>query len=170
MREGQLRDYEARLGKSFEHEGYQEELQVLRDKLRLGLSEKPPEGGEPVAELAGKIKALREANTDEAAPERTMRRAARAERPVTARIRERLVTVEPAKEEPRAVEVKPEPVQVAEPVVAEPQRAEILPMPELVKHADDSDAMPASVAASTAGFRQRVAGARKGDGRQMTLF
>jgi hypothetical protein len=45
----------------------------------------------PVAELAERIKALRAANTVEAAPERTgTRKAARAERPVTARIRARL--------------------------------------------------------------------------------
>ena len=42
-----------------------------------------------MAELAEKIKALRAANTVEAAPERVVRKAVRAERPVTARIRER---------------------------------------------------------------------------------
>jgi hypothetical protein len=40
-----------------------------RDQLKLGLSEHPPEGLPPVAELAEKIKPLREANTVEAAPE-----------------------------------------------------------------------------------------------------
>jgi hypothetical protein len=48
-----------------------------------------------VAELAEKIKVLREANTVEAVPERTVRKAARAERPVTARIRVRLEEATP---------------------------------------------------------------------------
>jgi hypothetical protein len=61
----------------------------LRDRLKVGLSEHAPDGGESVAELAEKIKALRESVTVEAAPERAVRKAARAERPVTARIRER---------------------------------------------------------------------------------
>jgi hypothetical protein len=39
--------------------------------LRQGLSEKPPEGGTPVSELAEKIKELRAANTVEGTPERT---------------------------------------------------------------------------------------------------
>ena len=90
VKQGQLRDYEARLGKPFAHEGYLRELTDLRDQLKLGLSEHPPDGLTPVAELAEKIKALREANTVEATPERTVRKAARAERPVTARIRGRL--------------------------------------------------------------------------------
>src|SRR3954452_22279264 len=91
VKQGQLKDYEARLGKPFAHAAYMDELTGLRDQLKLGLSEHPPEGLPPVAELAEKIKVLREANTVEAAPERTgARKAARAERPVTARIRAKL--------------------------------------------------------------------------------
>jgi len=52
VKQGQLIDYEARLGKPFAHESYQRELGDLRDHLRLGL-----------AELAEKINALRDANT-----------------------------------------------------------------------------------------------------------
>jgi hypothetical protein len=36
----------------------------------MGVSEKPPEGGTPVAELAERIRELRERNTVESAPER----------------------------------------------------------------------------------------------------
>ena len=63
-----MRDYESRLGKPFAHEEYASQLADLRDQLKLGLSEHPPEGLPPVAELAEKIKALREANTVEAVP------------------------------------------------------------------------------------------------------
>ena len=92
LKQGQLKDYEARLGKRFEHEEYRRQLADLRDQLKLGLSEKPPEGGTPVAELADRIGKLRAENAVEAAPERIgTRKAARAERPVTARIRERMV-------------------------------------------------------------------------------
>jgi hypothetical protein len=97
VKQGQLKDFEARLGKPFAHTAYKDELEGLRDQLRLGLSEHPPEGLPPVAELAEKIKALREANTVEAVPERTgARKAVRAERSVTARIRERMGSLEDA--------------------------------------------------------------------------
>ncbi len=118
VKEGQLRDYESRLGKPFEHEEYASQLADLRDRLKLGLSEKAPEGGTPTAELAERIKALRASVTVEAAPERVTRKAARAERPVTARIRERRGEL---------AEVKAEPVAVAEPA------AVVIPMPEPVK-------------------------------------
>jgi hypothetical protein len=71
-----------------------EELTGLRDQLKAGLSDKAPESGTPVAELAERIKALRAGNVVEAAPERA-RKAVRAERPVTARIRERVAVAEP---------------------------------------------------------------------------
>jgi hypothetical protein len=87
--------------------------------LKLGLSEKPPEGGESTAELAERIRALRAGNEVEAAPERVVWKAAKAEWPVTARIRER---------RGEAQEVKPEP--------AEPP-AVVIPMPEPVKPVAD---------------------------------
>ncbi len=96
MKEGQLRDYEDRLGKPFEHEEYRSQLADLRDKLKLGLSEHAPEGGESVTQLAEKIKELRSSVRVEAVPDRVgTRKTVRAERPVTARIRERLAEVEP---------------------------------------------------------------------------
>ncbi len=153
LKQGQLKDYEARLGKRFEHEEYRRQLADLRDQLKLGLSEKPPEGGTPVAELAERIGKLRTENAVEAAPERVgTRKTARAERPVTARIRERMrVTIGEPDAEPVGETVR-EPLAVP---VAEPVPAVVIPMPEPVKPAVD--------------YRQRVAG-RKGDGRQMTLF
>jgi hypothetical protein len=108
-------DYEARLGKPFAQESFVRELADLRDQLKLMLSEYPPEGSKPVAELAERIKALREANTVEAAPKRTgARKAVRAERPVTARIRARLSeqAMEEAEEPTQSpVEVKTELVE-----------------------------------------------------------
>jgi hypothetical protein len=143
LKEGQLRDYESRIGKPFVHEEYASQLADLRDKLKLGLSERAPEGGTPTAELAEQIKALRASVTVEAAPERVTRKAARAERPVTARIRERRGE-KPEVVEAEAVEVKPEPPAV------------VIPLPEPVKAAVD--------------YRQAVTGRRQGDGRQMSLF
>jgi hypothetical protein len=94
VKQGRLRDYESRLGKTFAHEGYQRGLTDLRDRLKLGLSEHPLKGLKPTAELTERIKALKAANSVEAAPEWTItRKMARAERPVTARILERIVGV-----------------------------------------------------------------------------
>ena len=112
---GQLRDYQGRIGKPFAHEAFKSQLAELRDLLKLGLSENPPEGLPPVAELAGIIQALRAANTVEAAPERNgTRKSIGAERPVTARIRERMVeqpVVEAKVEEstPAIIEEDPKP-------------------------------------------------------------
>jgi hypothetical protein len=98
--EGQQRDYQARQGQPFTHEGYLAELTRLRDLLKAGLSDtKPDEGGVThvsVAELASEIKALRAAHTIESAPQRlASRSASTAETPVTARIR-RTVAESPA--------------------------------------------------------------------------
>jgi hypothetical protein len=82
--QGQLRDFEARLGARFTHESYLNELASLRDQLELGLS-----GTEPVEGIVTRIMELRAAHSVEAAPERTVRAAA-AEEPVTARIRQRV--------------------------------------------------------------------------------
>lgn len=119
----------------------------LRDLLKLGPSEKPPEGGESVPELAEKIKGLKAANTVEAAPERTVRRAARAERPVTAMIRERKAAESVTMEEP--VEATPGPAALVE-------APKLIAIPEPVK--------PVGI------YRQKVVVGREGDGRQSTLF
>ncbi len=85
--EGQLRDYQARLGQPFPLERYLAELAALRDQFRVGLSgatqqEEPvPEAGE----VAARIKELRAGNVVEASAERVVKRVA-GEEPVTARI------------------------------------------------------------------------------------
>jgi N12 class adenine-specific DNA methylase len=123
MKQGQLADFQARLGQVFEHGEYMSQLADLRDKLRDGLSEKaqqePKPEGPTVAELAQRIHELRALNTVEATPERTVRKAVRAERPVTARLKEKLGErqVEPVQAEVTPEPVTPEPVQVPAPVV-----------------------------------------------------
>ena len=59
--ESQFRDYQARLGKPFEHQDYLTKLAALRDQLKSALSgTSPEEDGEPsITDLAGQIKALR---------------------------------------------------------------------------------------------------------------
>jgi hypothetical protein len=150
LKKGQLKDYESRLGKTFEHEEYASQLSDLRDKLKLGLSEKAPEGGTPTAELAEQIRKLRESVNVEAVTERTVRKAVRAERPVTARIRERRGEAVP-------IEVAEEPVvEVVEPLPEEPPAsppAAVIAMPEPVNP----------------DYRQGLV-KRRGDARQMSLF
>jgi hypothetical protein len=91
--EGQFRDYQARIGAPFPHDGYHQELTRLRDELRLALSAHAPapaEGVPTVADIAGQIKQWRAAHTIEAAPQRlSSRTLVRAEEPVTSRIRRR---------------------------------------------------------------------------------
>jgi hypothetical protein len=91
--ESQFRDYRERLGKPFPHDKYLSELTELRDQLKAGLSatahqmedDKTPD----TADLAARIKAIKAANTIEAAPQRVQRKQAAAEEPVTIRIRKR---------------------------------------------------------------------------------
>ena len=91
--ESQLRDYQARLGAPFHHDGYHSELTVLRDQLKAGLSGKTPEPDSEapltLSELASRFKALKGTHTVDATPQRTERRHSEAEEPVTARIRRR---------------------------------------------------------------------------------
>ena len=100
--EGQLADYQNRLGGVFRHADYERQLTDLRDKLKAALSGKEPVEGEPTAsELDAQIKALRASNTVEAAPGRLgAKPAARAEKPVTARIVREEPKPEPVSEEP----------------------------------------------------------------------
>jgi hypothetical protein len=91
--ESQLHDYRERLGKPFPHDKYLSELTELRDQLKAGLSatayQAQDDKGPDTAGLAARIKALKAANTIEAAPQRVQRKQAAAEEPVTARIRRR---------------------------------------------------------------------------------
>ncbi len=105
--EGQLRDYQARLGQPFAHDAYVTELTGLRDQLKAALAQATPEPGVetlPPAELAERIKSLKSAHSIEPAPERTAaRRSGAAEEPVTARIRRQteMPAVPAAAAEPR---------------------------------------------------------------------
>ena len=91
--EGQLRDYQARLGKPFNHDAYLSDLTNLRDQLKAKLSaggRESDEGKEPsTPDLTAKIKALKAAHTVEATPQRSWQKDSAAEEPVTARIRRR---------------------------------------------------------------------------------
>jgi hypothetical protein len=91
--ESQLRDYRERLGKPFPHDKYLGELTDLRDQLKAGLSatayQAQDQEGPRTDELADSIKALKAANTIEAAPQRARQKKIAAEEPVTARIRRR---------------------------------------------------------------------------------
>jgi hypothetical protein len=155
--QGQQRDYQARLGAEFAHEGYRFHLKELRDQLEKALSvtEKTPENEAlpSVGELVGRIKALKEANTIESTPERSSsRRSATMEEAVTTRIRNRAQAQ--AAPQPEAT------VEDSVPVDAQPetltQPAELMlfqtPLPRVSK--------------SKPSYQQRVTR----DKRQMSLF
>jgi hypothetical protein len=95
--EAQLRDYRERLGKPFPHDNYLNNLAMLRDQLKDGLSAPPPgqevKEGPTLTELAAQIKELKVTNTIEAAPDRAAKRTISAEEPVTARIRRRVEAI-----------------------------------------------------------------------------
>jgi len=95
--EGQLRDYQARVGQPFPHDAYLSQLAALRDQLKSGLSGAQPQEGEPtVAELAERIKALKAAHSIEATPQRVRQKRSSAEEPVTARIRRKTAGISPS--------------------------------------------------------------------------
>ena len=73
--EGQLRDYQARLGQPFTHNAYLAELTDLRDELKAALSEAAPQSLPPAGETAQRIQALKAAHVVEATPERPGTRA-----------------------------------------------------------------------------------------------
>ncbi len=125
LAQGQQRDYQSRLGAPFPHQAYISELTSLRDQLKAGLSQSAPTPGAeqpPVAELAERIKGLKAANSIEAAPERiSARTTARAEEPVTARIRRRAAAAEaPAEEAPSPL---PDAAEIILPAIFEPSAA-----------------------------------------------
>ena len=107
--QGQLRDYEARLGAGFPHATYLEALTGLRTQLEAALSStthEEAEGSLPtVGDLVERLKALHAAHTVEAAPERSApRRTATVEEAITTRIRQReQAETAPQPEEPAPV-------------------------------------------------------------------
>ena len=63
LSESKLRDFKARLGATFPHERYIEELSALRDELKVALSATAG-GGEPKARTAGELSELIKALQD----------------------------------------------------------------------------------------------------------
>jgi N12 class adenine-specific DNA methylase len=160
--ESQLRDYQARLGAPFLHDGYLAELTALRDQLKAGLSGKAPEPGtEPpsVSELAHRIKVLKAAHNIEGTPERVRQKQLSAEEPITRRIRRR---TKPASDSGAAI-----PPDAPEP------GAEASPPAEATDHANAEDRALPEIAHDHAGtfphagtkphmtFQQRLAMERR---------
>lgn len=170
--EGQIRDYEARLGAPFAHEAYLAELGQLRDQLKAALSASAsaPEPGTPplpaASELAERIKRLKDAQTIEPAPQRAGgRSAARAEEPVTTRIRQRTGAL-PARQ-PVSEPGLPPPPEAATPVPS----SDAPPVPERleVAHRRD-DPIEESPARPKTGHLERLARERKHKERQLSMF
>jgi hypothetical protein len=90
---GQLRDYQARLGKPFTQECYLSELTSLRDQLNAALSGAWPkdakDGGPSSSDPAGRIKAIRTESSFEGTPERVRQNQSSAEELIAGRIRRR---------------------------------------------------------------------------------
>jgi N12 class adenine-specific DNA methylase len=133
LSEVKLRDFETRLGATFPHERYIEELSALRDELKVALSATQQDGTEPKARPAGElselIKALKETHAVEAVPVKRPGPAARSERPVTARIRRMAETVP-------AMDVEPEQAQgEREEPVAAPAKESPTPAVRVLKSA-----------------------------------
>lgn len=103
LSENQLRDYNARLGKTFPHDSYLERLTHLRDQLKAGLSGSDTQVGnesqQNVSEIAEQIKSLKSEQTIEALPERSSRRRSTSEEPIAKRIRRRTLEAESATRE-----------------------------------------------------------------------
>jgi N12 class adenine-specific DNA methylase len=122
--QGQLRDYEARLGAGFAHAGYLNELTGLRNQLEAALSSNTQQVSDtPVSvvdEIVTRIKTLKAAHTLEATPARTAPRPqATVEEAITTRIRQR-AQVEP----PPQMETTPLPVSPATPAPLPPNAPE----------------------------------------------
>jgi hypothetical protein len=125
--QGQLRDYEARLGAGFAHAGYLEELTRLRNQLEAALSGTTQQVSDTpicaVDEIVTRIKTLKAANTLEAAPARTTPRPqATVEEAITTRIRQRRED-----EPPPQLETTPPPVSPGTPALLPPTAPEPLP-------------------------------------------
>ncbi|MFO0888323.1 MAG: DEAD/DEAH box helicase family protein [Isosphaeraceae bacterium] len=126
--ETKLRDFTARLGNTFPYERYMGELATLRDELKVALSATTPQegAGRSAAEVAELITALKGRNSVEAVVVSRPRVAARAERPVTARVRGRAEAGRPEEipavseeAEPRGEEREEEEVEMPSPFPVE---------------------------------------------------
>jgi hypothetical protein len=122
--QGQLRDYEARLGAGFAHTDYLNELTGLRNQLEAALSSTTQQVSDApvwaVDEIVKRIKTLKAANTLEAAPVRTAPRPqATIEEAITTRIRQRRED-----EPPPQPEMTPAPVSAETPAPLPPTAPE----------------------------------------------
>jgi len=176
--EAQLRDHKARLGAPFAHDAYLAELTCLRDQLKAGLSAATPEPGAeplpPAHETAERIKSLKSAHAIEPAPQRlSARSAARAEEPVTTRIRQRTGTLP-------SLAPAAEPDLPVSPACAKPEihtgegRPEHIPSSEATPAARHEEPTPPAVTRpfpeTMPAYRQQVARSRRQNDRQLRLF
>jgi hypothetical protein len=152
--QGQLRDYEARLGGTFGHEAYLTELTNLRDSLEAALSSTTQ--AFDTESIVASIKALKAAHTIEPAPERTARKTASIEEAVTTRIMHRAAEAEPVQQMSEQPTPQPEQITLPTAPVTPDRTAEVvvfrMPVPRARK--------------PKATYQQRVAR----DTRQMSLF
>jgi hypothetical protein len=158
--QGQLKDYQARTDLPFAHEAYYRELTDLRDRLKAGLSATPPEGAEPPAAIAERIKTLKAAHSIDATAERPQARLRSAAEAVTTRIRRRTLpapVIEEPQDEPQAAVPAAAPSVAAEP--ASPP-----PAPATVANLADWPAMPQPA------YRPHAARTRHQNDRQLSLF
>jgi N12 class adenine-specific DNA methylase len=113
LAEAKLRDFQARLGATFSHARYIEELSALRDELQVALSTTTQQGGtarsktRTTAELSDLIKGLRDGQVVEAPPAKRPAEATSTVRPVSARIRERVEVLPDGAEGNREVDARP---------------------------------------------------------------
>jgi len=126
--QGQLRDYEARLGTGFTHAAYLEALTALRNQLEAALASTAQDGAEgslpSVGALVERLKALHAAHTLDATPPRSVpRNTATVEEAITTRIRQREQAE--AALQPEAI---PAPVSPAQPT-PQPATAPARPVP-----------------------------------------
>ena len=123
--QGQMRDYEVRLGAPFVHTGYVDELTILRHQLEAALSSTAQQVSDvPLADVMGIaecIKTLKASHTLEAAPARTAPRPqATVEEAITTRIRQRREDEPPPQLETTPPPVAPETTAPLPPNAPEP--------------------------------------------------
>ena len=108
----QMHDYQARLGATFQNEVYCKELTQLRDQLKLALSDRPSDPNQSpqltVAELADRIKLLRDSHSTEVTPKRSTEIfVSSAEEPIVARLIRRIKS-DLATHEPNSNDAEPD--------------------------------------------------------------
>src|SRR4029450_2015411 len=123
--QGKMRDYEVRLGATFVHTGYLDELTILRHHLEAALSSTAQQVSDaPLADVMGIaacIKTLKASHTLEAAPSRTTPRPqATVEEAITTRIRQRREDKPPPQLETAPPPVAPETTASLPPTAPEP--------------------------------------------------